>query len=84
MLLVVKSVTTTDDKLEDATNAPGTTPIKEVDFHKVILVHGYIINIVDGTIDNNKVLGRWWQKSIQTQCWLRCFPNFDLRKNGLI
>ena len=60
----MKSVTTTDDKLEDAPNAPGTTPIKEVDFHKVILVHGYIINIVDSTKDNNEVLGRWWQKSV--------------------
>jgi len=52
----VKSVTTTDDKLEDATNAPGTTPIIEEDFHKVILVHGYIINIVDSTKDNMRSL----------------------------
>ena len=53
----MKSVTTTNEKLEDATNAPGTTPIKEVDFHKVILVHKYIISVVEDTIDNNEVRG---------------------------
>jgi len=50
-------IPTTKDKLDDATNAPGTTSDIEENFHKVILVHKYIISAVDDTIDNNEVRG---------------------------
>ena len=50
-------ISTTKDKLDDATNAPGTTSDIEENFHKVILVHKYIIRSVDDTIDNNEVRG---------------------------
>ena len=81
---MVDIISTTKDNLDDATNAPDTASDVEEEDNKVVVEHKYIIRAKDDTIDNNEVRDEVVDKKrFKHSVGLRCFPNLELRRNGL-